>query len=279
MCTATGCSAQGVAALQWIHRAPGVRNRDLAGVLRISSPAAAQLLARLESKGLVLRTRENRDRRETTLRLSELGVRRVVQAERARAHLAQTLVDRLPFVLRPRLIRITERLLTALVDTPRTGLHVCRHCNWRVCREDPAAPCPVALRQAEHTGSSRTPYDPDAPLLYQDRRTVHGAQPPIELWLEPGHIAFRLTADRRLEVVCRAPGPGRIQVEKSPEGNLALYAWEHGAFTVLEAGREVFVQERPLSLDMGQGGSPRERVESLFGDFARRRAIPPRRWL
>jgi hypothetical protein len=80
-------------------------------------------------------------------------------------------------------------------------------------------------------------------------------------------------------VVCRASGPGRLELERSPEGHVALYAWERATFTVLEAGREIFVQERPLSLALGAGVSPRERIESMFGDFARRRAEPPRRWL
>jgi hypothetical protein len=44
-------------------------------------------------------------------------------------------------------------------------------------------------------------------------------------------------------------------------------------------GREIFVQEHPVTLSMAEGDTPRKRVEFIFGDFDRRRAIPPDRWL
>jgi hypothetical protein len=148
-----------------------------------------------------------------------------------------------------------------------------------MCREEPAAPCPVALEIARRRGSTCTAYDPDAPLIYSDRRTVSGAKPPVELWLEPGAIAFRLDSRRTIEVICRSAVRGRIGFEQHPEGHIALYAWEHATFTVLEHGREIFVQERPLSLSMAEGDTPRKRVEFIFGDFERRRAMQPSRWL
>ena len=78
---------------------------------------------------------------------------------------------------------------------------------------------------------------------------------------------------------CRGPWPGRIELEVSPDGHVALYAWERATFTVLEADREIFVEERPLGLRTPRGTSMRRRVESLFGRFEARRARPPRRWL
>ena len=182
-------------------------------------------------------------------------------------------------MLRPRLIRIAERLLTTLTDAPRRGFRTCRHCRWPLCREEPSAPCPVALELARRKGSTRTVYDPDAPLIYSDRRTVSGAEPQVELWLEPGAIAFRLDSRRSLEVICRSAVRGRMDVERLEEGHITLYAWEHATFTVLEQGREIFVQERPLSLSMAEGDTPRKRVEFIFGDFERRRAMEPNRWL
>jgi DNA-binding MarR family transcriptional regulator len=279
MASAAECSIEAIAALQWIERLPGVRPGDLARVLRIGPPAVTQLVGGLVSDGLVLRARDRHDKRDISLRLSELGARQARLAALARARFLGKLVKELPFVLRPRLIRIAERLLAMLTDAPGTGFRTCRHCHWALCREDPAAPCPVALDLARRKGSTRTLYDPDAPLAYSDRRIVTGTEPPVELWLEPGAIAFRLDSRRRLEVVCRSPVRGRMDFERLEEGHITLYAWDHATFTVLEQGREIFVQERPLSLSMAEGDTPRKRVEFIFGDFERRRVMQPNRWL
>ncbi len=278
MSASVGLSPPAIAALLWIHRAPRARASELTKALGIGQQGVGHLVSRLEEKGLLLRERDPRDGRAERLRVSELGARQALLAARARDHVARSLVDRLPFVLRPRLARIAELLLGALSEEPRTALHGCRFCDWALCRMDPTAPCPVVLAATSRDGTSRA-HDLDAVPLHEDRRTIDGADPPIELWLEPGAIAFRLDASRRLEVVCRGPDPGRLELERLPEGHLALYAWNRAAFTVLEAGRELLVQDRPLSLDMGRGETPRQRVTSLFGDFARRRHTPPSRWL
>src|SRR5262249_23763883 len=154
----------------------------------------------------------------------------------------------------------------------------CRFCDWKLCRSDPTAPCPVALGVASREDTRRT-FDPDLPPIYLDRSLIDGADPPIELWLEPGGIAFRMNSGRRLEIVCRRLVRGRMELERLPEGHLTLYAWNHATFTVLEHGREIFVQDRPLSLSMAEGDTPRKRVELIFGDFAHRRETPPPRWL
>ena len=278
MGSAAGLSPEALAALQWIDRAPGVHGRDLAKALGIGAPAISRLLGRLEAEGLIRRERERHDRRAARLRVSELGARRAGQASRARAHLTRSLVERLPATMRPRLIRMTELLLAVLFEQPGAGLEACRFCDWELCRGDPTAPCPLVLATASRECSSR-PLDPHRSPVHEERRIVEGADPPIDLWLEPANVACRLDSRRRLEVVCRGPEGGTLEVERLPEGHLALYAWNGATFTVLEAGREIFVQDRALSLDMGAGETPRQRVESLFGDLARRREIPPARWL
>jgi DNA-binding MarR family transcriptional regulator len=277
MVASSGLSAPALATLRWIHRAPGLRASSLAEALGISSQGVGHLISRLEREGLLLRERDRWDGRAEKLRVSELGARQVALASRARAHVTRSVVDRLPWGLRPRLTRIAELVLGALSEEPRAALHGCRFCDWALCRTDPTAPCPVVLATASRAGTSRV-HDPDVVPAHEDRVTIDGAEPPIELWLEPGEVAFRLDPGRRLEVVCRGPEHGRIDLERLPEGHVALYAWNHASFTVLEAGREIFVQERALSLEMGRGEAPRERVESLFGDFAQRRRTPPPRW-
>jgi MarR family transcriptional repressor of emrRAB len=271
-------SPAAVAALLWIHRAPGVRSRELRKALGIGSAAVAQLVSRLERLGLILRTRDPLDGRAERLRVSELGARSADQALRAKAHRLGSLVASLPEVLRPRLIRIAELLLPALSDTPRDLFRTCRFCDWNLCRMDATAPCPLVLASASRGETTPAP-ESDTNRIREERQIVEGQDPPIELWLEPGAIAFRLDARRRLEVVCRGPERGRLELERQPEGHLVLYAWNDATFTVLEAGREIFVAERPLSLGMVPGETPRQRVESLLGPFSRRRETPPSRWL
>jgi|GEM_PF-4238276 len=142
------------------------------------------------------------------------------------------------------------------------------HHPWERCRGDPTAPCPVVIAAASRQGSSWTAERPSS-SVHEDRRTIDGQEAPIELWLEPGGIAFRLGSRPRLDVVCRGPEPGRLEVEHLHEGHVTLFAWNDATFTVLDACREIFVQQRPLSLDLATGETPRQRVEALHGNFAR----------
>ena len=280
LCAASGCSIQGVAALQWIERFPGIRPGDLARVLDIGGPAVSGLVSRLRKEGLILVTRARRDQREMALRLSELGERHVRLTSQARTRSLESLIELLPVVLWPRLVKVCERLLAMLPESPRHALATCRHCNWSVCRTDPEVPCPVVLTTLRRGGStSRSGEGPELMPRYEDRRTIEGGEPPIQLWLEPSNVAFELGRGRLVEVLCHGPWPGRVEVELSPDGHVALYAWERATFTVLEADREIFVEERPLGLRTPRGTSMRTRVESLFGPFEARRARTPRRWL
>jgi hypothetical protein len=147
------------------------------------------------------------------------------------------LVEGLPVVLRPRLIRIAELLVPAVTAGSESALHACRFCDMRLCRSDVTLPCPVALAASSRDSPSRW-VDPELPAIYSDRTVIQGCDPAFELWLEPGGIAFRLDATRRLEVFCRSPVRGRMESEKHPKGHITLYAWDHATFNVLEAGRE-----------------------------------------
>lgn len=277
--SASDCSVQSVAALQWIERFPGVRPGDLARLLDLGAPAVSGLVSRLQLEGLILVTQDRRDRREVALRLTELGERCVRRASQARARLLGSLIESLPAVLWPRLVKACERLLGMLAECPRAGLATCRLCDWNMCRTDLEAPCPVMLTTTRQSGST----DRSAPLelgpRYEDRRTIGGSDPPIQLWLEPTNVAFELGSGREVEVVCCGSWPGRMEVETSPDGHVALYAWERATFAVFEAEREIFIEERPFGMRTPRGTSMKQRVESLFGRFEVRRAKPPRRWL
>lgn len=278
MMHSTGLSPVALAALLWVGRAPGIRASVLKEGLGTRQSTVARLLIRLESDKLILREKDRSDGRAERLRLTELGARKALTAIRARAHAMRQLVEELPLVLRPRLIRIAELMVPAISVGSERALHACRFCDMRLCRSDITLPCPVSLAAASRDSSSRW-IDPDLPAIYSDRTVIQGIDPAFELWLEPGAIAFRLDSSRRLEVVCRSPVRGRMDLERLDEGHITLYAWEHATFTVLEQGREIFVQERPLSLSMAEGDTPRKRVEFTFGDFERRRAMQPNRWL
>ena len=278
MTRATGLSPATLATLLWLGRRPGIRASVLTEGLNTSASAVARLLKRLESGKLVLRERDRSDGRAERLRLTELGARKALTAIRARAHAMRQLVEELPTVLRPRLIRIAEVMVPVIAAGSEAAFHACRFCDMRLCRGDITLPCPVALGASSAHSSSRS-IDRDLPAIYSDRTIIQGRDPAFELWLEPGAIAFRLDSSRRLEVVCRSPVRGRMDVERLEDGHITLYAWEHATFTVLEQGREIFVQERPLALSMAEGDTPRKRVEFILGEFGHRRPIQPSRWL
>ncbi len=269
------CSVSGVAALQWIHRGPGLRNEELSQLLGMSQSSAFRLVSMLVAGGLVLREADPRDGRAMRLRTSEVGARAALRATLARSQATRSLIAQLPRAWLPRLIRMTERALTVMADDPWTGLRMCRLCHWAACRSDETAPCPVVMAATTRQCAS----GPPILRLYEQRRIIDGAEPPVELWLEPGGAAFRLPASRRLEVICRAEEHGHLEEERLPEGHLALYAWAGATFTVLEAGREILVEERALSLSTGVGSTTREKVESIWGEFQRRRQRSGTRWL
>jgi DNA-binding MarR family transcriptional regulator len=155
MQAAAGCSSTAIAALQWVGRGPDLRTCDVAEALAMSTTGASQIVASLIAEGLVQRTRHQHDQRQWRLKLTELGARRTLDAMRDRADLIRELVAMLPFPWRLRLIRILEKLLARIADTPRAVLEVCRHCDWNACRHSIIEPCPVALAHAERRRSNR----------------------------------------------------------------------------------------------------------------------------
>jgi len=143
MAAEAGCSPTAVAALQWVGRGSGLRTCDVAEALGTSISGASQLVAALIAAGMVQRVRYAHDQREWRLYLTDSGARRTLQAMRARADLVRGIVATLPFPWRLRLIRIVERLLARMVNSPQAIVRICRYCDWD-CRHA-IEPCPVAL--------------------------------------------------------------------------------------------------------------------------------------
>ena len=98
-----GITAGQAALLHAIRTNPGIGVRELAVREGMSAPGMTANLARLESAGLVRRTRSARDRRRVDLDLTEKGVR-VLRSARARR----------TAWLAARLKRLTPDELTAL---------------------------------------------------------------------------------------------------------------------------------------------------------------------
>ena len=266
--------ANSVAVLFAVDARPGLSIEEVRAPLGLTQTTAARLVAGLVSQGLMLREVHRGDARFVSLRTSELGRRRVLESE-DRAVPAHPRAGRAcPMVLDASAGPDGGAPARSTGETPRhvgPDLPVLQSCRLprgpdrampgRPRGDDPRLPERSTLPTA------------DGGRLYQERRIVDGADPPIELWLEPGGAAFRLPAGRRLEVLCRGDRHGHVELERLPEGHLALHAWPGAIFTVLEAGREIFVEERALSLSVGLGTTTRERVESIYGDFRRRREM------
>jgi len=267
-----------VESLLWIHRFPELRIEDLRTLLGMSHSTALRLVSDLVADGLVVREGHRKDGRAVTLRTTESGARRVLRIMSARARVARLLIDRLPRPWVVRLVLIVERLLGGLASDRLSGARACRLCHWASCRNDATAPCPILLATTTHVCPNGPPTETGEGFRYQQLHTADGADPLLELWLEPAGAAFLLPAHRRLEVVCRGEQHGHLEVERLPEGHTALYAWPGATFTVIDAGREIYVEERHLSLRTLPGRTTRESVEALQGEFAQRRREPGTRW-
>lgn len=155
MAEAASCSSTGVAALAWLDRGHNFRPKDLVDALELSPPGASQLIRSLMAEGLVRRARYPHDQRQWALGLTELGFRRLGKASYARARLVGEIVRTIPFPWRLRLIRILERLLSRMVDSPQSVTQLCRYCDWHICRDSAIEPCPVAIAWSERCTPSR----------------------------------------------------------------------------------------------------------------------------
>jgi hypothetical protein len=117
------------------------------------------------------------------------------------------------------------------------------------------------------------PHSNGAPFLVV-RRFVRSPMRPIELWLEPMGMMFRVAPGRELEVVCQGSTLGELEVERHPDGHLALYAWPGARFCVREGGQEVYAEpEIATEFPTRPGGTVREMIELMFGPFEERRLM------
>jgi len=105
-----------------LARRPGASQRELGDELDLDRSTIADLVSRLESRGLIARERSAGDRRRNHLRLTRIGAE---ELERLRPHVAQVehlLTDGLTELERDELRRLLRIVLTAVRRDPGAGV-------------------------------------------------------------------------------------------------------------------------------------------------------------
>jgi DNA-binding MarR family transcriptional regulator len=132
------------AALVHLTAHPHESVQGLAGVLRVSQPAAVKIADRLASDGLLERC-VGADRRVRTLRLTAKGRRAAGEVLSRRAAALDELVSVLAPAERRALEPLLEKLVATLAQDRPHALTVCRLCDRAACCGDELS-CPL-----EHT--------------------------------------------------------------------------------------------------------------------------------
>ncbi|MEJ3651377.1 MarR family transcriptional regulator [Actinomycetes bacterium KLBMP 9759] len=141
---AVGLSTSAAAALVILSTDPGPSVSDLGRRIGLSQPAAARMVAAMESTGLV--RREPGAGREVSVVPTPDGERTAASVLAAREDALRRLVETLDVDARRSLARALGTLLTELHAEVGSAELLCRMCD-RACCVDGAAVCPVG--QAE----------------------------------------------------------------------------------------------------------------------------------
>lgn len=136
---ATGLRGEAAAALTALLNTPRLSVKDLARFLDMRSPSAVQLVARLESEGLVER-RPGQDARTRALILTASGRRRATRVLDARRVAVEQHVGGLSQRQRERLQDVLATVLGSLRASEIDLDHLCRRCDESACT---AGRCPV----------------------------------------------------------------------------------------------------------------------------------------
>lgn len=99
--------------LNLLHRTPGASQRNLCDGLDLDRSTIAEIVARLEARGLIERVRDEKDRRRNILHLSERGESELRTLTPRAERVDHVLTDELSPSDRAQL----QRLLTALLET------------------------------------------------------------------------------------------------------------------------------------------------------------------
>jgi MarR family transcriptional repressor of emrRAB len=134
-------TASAPAALVTLSHAPGQSIDDLRAALGLSHSGAVRLVDRLETDGLVRRSRTGG--RQVAVELTARGRRALTTVERARLAAADDLLAPLESDERRQLERLLRRLLAARTHGEDDLNRICRLCSFEACESGGRA-CPVA---------------------------------------------------------------------------------------------------------------------------------------
>ena len=145
---AAGLGANGPAALVLLDQERQLSIGQLAALLRITHPAAVQLVDRLVGHGFVDR-RPGPDARVRLVRLTAAGRRAASAVLAERAHVVHDVLAVLKPEERSTLGAVLARLLSSMTTDPASADHLCRLCDVAVCTNQL---CPVEAAVAEQRG-------------------------------------------------------------------------------------------------------------------------------
>lgn len=135
---AVDLSGRELAALVLVRNRPGCNVNWLHARLGLTQSGAVRLLDRLQSVGLIERTR-TAGHREVRLTATAPGDRVVAQGTAARAHAIDRRLAGLGPVERDTFLALAARALARQSRSRDEGDEACRLCDWRVCTPD----CPM----------------------------------------------------------------------------------------------------------------------------------------
>lgn len=136
---ATGLAGAAPAGLAVLLAEPGLTVDAFARTAGLTGSGGVRLVDRLTSAGLVER-RTGRNGREVSLWLTPTGQRTARGVLRARETVVQRMVAPLDRAEEAELVRLSEKLVTGVIESRDQAEYICRLCDVRAC---PLVRCPV----------------------------------------------------------------------------------------------------------------------------------------
>lgn len=138
------------AAIALIGHEPGLSIERLRRALGLSHPGTVRLVDRLVAEGVVERRQAKTDRRAVALHLTSVGVASCTAVLTVRQERIAHALSALDSTERETLGRLTEKLLSSLVNDLDQAYSVCRLCDPAACKN-----CPVSCGLEEGASSNR----------------------------------------------------------------------------------------------------------------------------
>lgn len=145
--------ASDFAALNLIAQRPGLTGKDLVPLLGLSQSSVARLVDRLETRGLLARSRVEDDKRQFSLKVPGPASRRVAKIVGRRMGVLRDTLSHLPPQDRQAMASLLEAMLAGLTRSREEAERICRYCDEQAC---PLEDCPVECKaRALEAGAGR----------------------------------------------------------------------------------------------------------------------------